>query len=190
MRTIMLDKIESIRQALESKCYQPALALSLTLPDICGQIEYPDIKTSGQRYRDWFDNWVNHRYADNTGWQEDENRALNPFFFGKMCWKLRCAFLHSGNSEIGNYGEKEDEHNRYSYNFELILSDGVNSFGEMWIHPQKDVDKLSKTKTVKIDVVELCKNICLSTEEYYSYKGKEAFEDHSIKIVDIISNHK
>jgi len=185
----MLDKIESIRQALESKCYQPALALALTLPDICGQIENPNTG-SGQRYRDWFDKWVNHRYADNTGWHEEENRALNPFFFGKMCWKLRCAFLHSGNSEIGNYGEREDEHNRYSYNFELILSDGVNSFGEMWIHPQKDVDKLSKTKTVKIDVIELCKNICLSAEEYYSYKGKKAFEEHSIKIVDIQSIFK
>ncbi|MFT8320094.1 MAG: hypothetical protein ABF649_04245 [Bacillus sp. (in: firmicutes)] len=36
----MLNKIEEIKQALKCECYLPALALALTLPDICGQIEY------------------------------------------------------------------------------------------------------------------------------------------------------
>ena len=25
-----------------------------------------------------------------------------------MCYKLRCAFLHSGNSDIEDFGKKED----------------------------------------------------------------------------------
>ena len=40
----MIDKIVAIRKAIECECYLPALALALTLPDICGQIEYPDFK--------------------------------------------------------------------------------------------------------------------------------------------------
>ncbi|WP_273832345.1 hypothetical protein [Guptibacillus sedimenti] len=40
----MLDKIKDIKIALNNKSYLSALALSLTLPDICGQIEYPDLK--------------------------------------------------------------------------------------------------------------------------------------------------
>lgn len=42
----MIEKIYAIEHALECKCYLPALALALTLPDICGQIEYPRIETA------------------------------------------------------------------------------------------------------------------------------------------------
>ena len=38
----MLEKIEAIEKALDNKSFLPALALALTLPDICGQIEYPN----------------------------------------------------------------------------------------------------------------------------------------------------
>ena len=37
----MINKIESIEKAIKYKCYLPALSLALTIPDICGQIEYP-----------------------------------------------------------------------------------------------------------------------------------------------------
>jgi hypothetical protein len=40
----LLEKIKDINLALTNKSYLSALALSLTLPDICGQIEYPDLK--------------------------------------------------------------------------------------------------------------------------------------------------
>ena len=46
----VLEKINAIRVALEKECYLPALALALTLPDICGQIEYPElIRKNGSR---------------------------------------------------------------------------------------------------------------------------------------------
>lgn len=51
----MIDKIAAIRKAVESECYLPALALALTLPDICGQIEYPDFKRkdkNGKEFRE------------------------------------------------------------------------------------------------------------------------------------------
>lgn len=43
----MKEKVLQIRKALEAEIYLPALALALTLPDICGQIEYPKIIQSG-----------------------------------------------------------------------------------------------------------------------------------------------
>ena len=51
----MIEKINSIRRAIECECYLPALALALTLPDICGQIEYPDFKRkdkNGKEFRE------------------------------------------------------------------------------------------------------------------------------------------
>lgn len=73
----MIEKIKDIDLALTNKSYLSALALSLTIPDICWQIEYPDLmKKNGERnirkqYVAWFDNWVNQYFADNTGWTED-----------------------------------------------------------------------------------------------------------------------
>lgn len=187
----MIEIIGSIKQALESECYLPALALALTLPDICGQVEYPDYvnekgkRQSGKQYKAWFDNWVDHRYADPSGWMEDRNRAKNPYFTGKMCYQLRCSFLHSGNSDIEEFGEREDEQNIFSYNFELCVN-GCDRVGLMWENPQRTIEnKINKTKSIQIDVGNLCNNLCLSAKEYYQHKGKKFFNDHAIKILDI-----
>lgn len=179
----MIEKIISIKQALESECYLPALALALTLPDICGQIEYPDYlndkgkRLVGKQYVAWFDNWVDHRYADPSGWMKDRNRAKNPYFTGKMCYALRCSFLHSGNTDHEDLGKREDEQNRYS--FELCVN-GCDMVGfTVEKHLQRNIEN------IRIDINALCNNLCLSAEEYYQHKGKEVFNDHVIKILDI-----
>ena len=43
------DRIEEIYKCLDSKLWQSALALSLTIPDICGQIEFKEMKTKDGR---------------------------------------------------------------------------------------------------------------------------------------------
>ena len=98
----MIKKIEAIEEAIKYKCYLPALSLALTIPDICGQIEYPEFK-----------------------------RAKNPSFTEYMCYKLRCAFLHSGNSDIEDFGKKEDDEFIYRYYFNLCLN-GCDSWGSTW----------------------------------------------------------
>lgn len=47
----MLEKVKDVKLALKGGAYQSALALALTLPDICGQIEYPNEKSVGERYK-------------------------------------------------------------------------------------------------------------------------------------------
>ncbi|MDQ0208939.1 hypothetical protein [Alkalicoccobacillus murimartini] len=189
----MLEKIEAVKDALEKESYLPALSLALTLPDICGQIEYPEfyilrkgkkINLTGKQYKTWFDNWVNHRYADPSGWTEDFQKARNPYFTGAMCYDLRCSFLHSGNLSIGDFGESEDEEFNYSYEFELWLA-GCNSFGESWTESSRDKEKIKKTRNVSIDISELCKNLCLSAEDYYKFKGKDAFKNNEIRVINI-----
>lgn len=39
-----MDKIATaIEDAIEKRCFLPALALSLVIPDICAKYDYPDI---------------------------------------------------------------------------------------------------------------------------------------------------
>ncbi|WP_423190187.1 hypothetical protein ACO1PF_04750 [Alkalibacterium sp. f15] len=186
----MLKKIEEIRRSLEHKLYLTALSLALTIPDICGQIEYPEYvnkkgnRLVGMQYKLWFDEWVNHYYADPTGWTEDYSKAKNPYFTGQMCYDLRCSYLHSGNVDIQKFGEKEDKENLYSYHFELCTN-GCNSIGTRWETPQRKSGKIKKLRSVRIEVGELCEYLCISAEKYYEYKGKKAFFDNQVKIVDI-----
>jgi hypothetical protein len=183
----MLDKIRDINLALNNNSYLSALALSLTLPDICGQIEYPDLKNSrgkrlvGKQYATWFDDWVSHYYADNAGWTE-EGKAKNPYFTGKMCYSLRCSFLHGGNSAIENWGDQEDVDFYYSYQFELAIG-GADKTGLSWGHQPHNNSKILKVNSVRVNIDKLCECICRSAERYYRGKEPSVFKDHYINLV-------
>ncbi|MBH9968157.1 hypothetical protein [[Bacillus] enclensis] len=184
----MLDKIKDINLALNNNSYLSALALSLTLPDICGQIEYPDLKSTrgkrlvGKQYARWFDDWVSHYYADNGGWTE-EGKAINPYFTGNMCYYLRCSFLHGGNSDIENWGDQEDVDFNYSYQFELAIG-GADKTGSSWGHQPNNKSKILKINSVRVNIDKLCECICRSAEKYYRRKEPSVFKDHNINLVD------
>lgn len=91
---IVLDLINDIENALEHNCLRTALGMALTLPDICGQVEYPKIKAVGERYIKWCDNYLKNQGFITTGDLGDK------VILGNMCYKLRCAYLHSGNLEL------------------------------------------------------------------------------------------
>ncbi|MGG1400277.1 hypothetical protein ABE288_21005 [Bacillus salipaludis] len=190
----MLDKIKDINLALYNKSYLSALALSLTLPDICGQIEYPDFKHDngnrniGKQYAAWFDDWVSHNYADYTGFSED-GKVNNPFFTGKMCYDLRCSFLHAGNSDIKNWGDKEDANFHYSYEFELAVG-GADKNGSSWGNQTNNNSKILKTKTVRVNIDKLCECISRSAEKYYREKDPNLFKDHNINLIDFKLHYK
>ena len=55
-------KVQSVRKAFNTGLYESALALALTLPDICAIIEYPNITLVGERYIKWSNS---HIFIDN-----------------------------------------------------------------------------------------------------------------------------
>lgn len=186
----MIEKIEAIRKAIENKCYLPALSLALTIPDICGQIEYSGLvnekgkRLVGKQYCAWFDEWVAHYYADHTGFKENGKYPKRPYFTGAMCYQLRCTYLHSGNSDIDDFGKDSDDEFRYVYHFELSIN-SCDSYGEWWMEPQFNTSKLLKHKSVRIDISKLCDCMCSAAERYYQTKNKDLFIEHQIKVIDI-----
>lgn len=56
------------------------------IPDICGAIEYPDEKSVGKRYRDWFDLSC---------------YMLQSYLSAADCYAIRCCYLHQGIDEFG-----------------------------------------------------------------------------------------
>ena len=57
-KDVQMKKIfKEIEKALKEEMYYSALALTLTLPDICGKAEYGDIQ-NGERYKKWINNYA------------------------------------------------------------------------------------------------------------------------------------
>jgi hypothetical protein len=73
--------LQEIERALDAHLYYLAVAMVLTLPDICAALASADGESSGQRYRDWYDANL---------------AAAYPHMTAQDCWKLRCGVLHQG----------------------------------------------------------------------------------------------
>lgn len=54
----MQQYLDSIRLSLATKNYFGAIAMALTLPDICASIEAENNETSREKYCAWFDSYV------------------------------------------------------------------------------------------------------------------------------------
>lgn len=86
-----------------------ALALALTLPDICGFIEYPKLRGPGQigeRYQLWCNEWGKILTID-----------------GANCWALRCAYLHNGVDDFSGTSAKKASFKRVQFTVGKV--DGV-----------------------------------------------------------------
>lgn len=182
----LLDRIHEIERAMECSLWQSALAMALTIPDICGQIEFYDkvrvdkkgvvildsngepIRLVGEQYKAWFTKYVEQFYADSSGFNEDWT-AKQPYFTAVMCWQLRNAFLHSGSDNIDTYNTNQ------TYNFQLQVNAS---------------DSISKVNDEKIDVTvdvgNLCHNICNAGKKFYdNWEKREDFSDKCFEWLDL-----
>ena len=158
----MLRKIKDIKNALKSESYMSALALTLTLPDICGKVVYPELN-SGERYKKWYDEYIT-KYNEN-------NCILNA----EKCYKLRCAYLHEGSiKDIPEIDEFEFRVSRSSGE-----TGGVSSFSELWIDTEK------KRKEIRLDIKQFCFEIYQAAENFYEEKRNDkVFSDDHITFLD------
>ena len=107
---MILRIIDEIEKALSHDLYFAALNLALTLPDICGKAEYPDLRT-GERYKKWYD--------ENVGVTEKppkctEDEPEMPYLSGEVVYSLRCSLLHEGNPNLQKNGKRPIPIDRFS----------------------------------------------------------------------------
>lgn len=99
----MQDFIEAIDKSAENDNWYGALFIALSLPDICGKIEYPEENSSQRRYAAWFEKYVQPNYTHNVGAEEE----VTVFLSGNDCYALRCAYLHEGGYDITGQRARE-----------------------------------------------------------------------------------
>lgn len=141
-----------IETALNSQAYLSACALSLAIPDICRQIQFPKMKKRNG-YAKWFDEWIFNYYYKGEISEEKFKEVNDVVFNGDVCYLLRCAFLHSGNTQI------EDEKKIYDIpRFELCINSKSNeqygeAYGLQW------EDDCKKSWHIRINIIEFIQNM-------------------------------
>ena len=170
----MIDTyVNDIKRSLSNRLYYPALSLALTLPDICGSVEYPN-KQISERYIGWYDRYIGDELraeAEKTG-----NRA--PYLSGEVVYNLRNTFLHSGLPGLDSKKIKDEENRINSFILFTGDSRGMNQFAVSF----EDIPY----KAIVVDVSYLCEVICEKALLYYSMnKDKFRFDYNVITEEDL-----
>ena len=99
----MLQRIiDEVRKSLDNECYIAALALALTIPDICGKAEYPAYRNKN-RYTQWYDESVGYSEKLPDSYEKDM-----PYLSGEVLYSLRNMMLHQGTPNIDSTAVKEE----------------------------------------------------------------------------------
>ena len=144
--------VMNVERSLKTKCWFSALALSLTLPDICGSAEFPDETSTAKRYIEWYDKYLGEHMAsgDNT-----------PFLSGEVVYNLRNTFLHSGSPNIDSSKVKQETNQLDK--FVLFVGDGTL----MWSMSGVIACPPASYRIMMVDVTYLCRTICAASLRYY-----------------------
>lgn len=146
--------INEINDLLQNGYPYSALGMALTLPDIWGNIAYPRTGTAFH-YKKWFDEYV----LPKSGTQFDDSfLSVN----GDVCYKLRCAYLHSGNFDLGN-------------------ADAVKNIKVFSLHYNRDpllrfiqiAQMADGTYQMDLDLGVLCWQLCEGAKEFYQVRQNE-----------------
>ena len=178
-----LDRIEEVELNIVDRRWQSALALALTLPDICGGIAFPEIvkhyrdgrvmldrqknptRDVGTQYIRWFDEYAGDYFKLS---QSDEK----PYICGERCWQLRCEYLHQ------NKGFLNDENN---IRFHLGLNCGMSVC-------QLDSTNVQENGIdIRIDIEQFCLRMCKAAKSYYDKVNLEKdFSLYNTPVLDFI----
>lgn len=158
-RSKMLEPlIAETRQALDVKLYHVALQAALTLPDICGNVEYPELKDNiAERYIRWCESHL-ECCSDRPG---RENGV--PNVSGEVIYNLRNNLLHAGCAKVDRSKFKRDETNVLDH---LILIAG--SYEGMQVAAAVDIPNRPSVKAIIMTVEVIVRDICDAAEKSYA----------------------
>lgn len=177
----MIDMlIDDVNKALNAEAYMAALALVLTIPDICAKAEYGDSLGNKERYIKWFDKYIG-QYEICP--REDGEEQL-PYLSGEVVYSLRNNVLHQGTPNI-NTNKIKDEVNKID-EFSLVI-ERKNEFDlyldSSALSTECFMGQTNSKRSYKVNIRRLCVIICSVAKHIYE-KNKEKFNFFNYKIID------
>lgn len=170
--------ISDVDKALNAEAYLAALALMLTIPDICAKAEYGDSLGGRKRYIKWFDKNIGQYNCAS----EKEGEPCMPYLSGELVYQLRCSVLHEGSSNV-NTSKIEETANKID-SFALIV-ETEKPFGIYMDFSRTVTDKNETVinRTYQVNIRRLWMQIKAVSLNFYE-KNKEKFEFCNYRIID------
>lgn len=153
--------LSSIISSLDSENYVAALGMALTIPDICGKLEYPELKReTGKRYKNWYKEYINEENSSIIY----PDKPFLPYIINPCdadtAYQLRCSFLHAGKIDT-EYLEKKFKDVDDIDDFEFVLAI-PNEAGEVFSTGQiTETVIMGNNNSTKIEYVINVKELCL-----------------------------
>lgn len=179
---MLLSIIDEMNKALDNDLYIAALSLALTIPDICGKAEYPELsKKTKERYIKWFDEHIGKFEVS-----PNENAGeVCPHISGEVIYSLRNSMLHQGTPSI----KKEDIHSEENKIDRFVLIKEPKN--ELDLYPDMSsyaVDgwwmfKIGIKRTYHLSIRRFCFLISHTATAYYE-NNKEKFDFFDFIMVD------
>lgn len=169
--------ITEIKSCLKNNLQIAALTMALTLPDTCGKVYCPNGRNR-ERYVCWYNNHVTASKKNLIGFDDTDGFLTS----GEVVYKLRCAMLHESNPVVCGTAEEITK-------FSLIWR-SVSSASWSAIESCTQVDEEGKiiSKTLFVDVVSLCQDICDAALKYYlENKDKFSFDYRIVSTTDSVA---
>lgn len=180
-----LHRVEEVEMNLADGRWQSALALSLTIPDICGGIAFPDMvrryrdgrimvdrqknptRDVGGQYIRWFDEYAGEFFKIHP---KDEE----PYICGERCWQLRCEYLHQNR---GFLNDESKDHVR----FHLGINCGTS------VCQLNKTNIKSDSTDIRIDIEQFCDRMCQAAKNYYhSVRKEKDFSLYNTPVLDFV----
>lgn len=136
--------VDSLRSSLAHQDWYGALTLAVTLPDICGRLQDPGVKSEARTVK-WFTTYVEPCYRGHVVDTGEQFVAIS----GQDFYALRCAFLHEGDTDITKQSAR-----RKLERFEFITPDG----------PSLHLTMLEGVIVLRVDL--FCESICEGVEAW------------------------
>lgn len=178
-----LDRVKEVELNIDDGRWQSALALTLTIPDICGGIAFPEIvkrhrdgsplldkqkkptRDVGGQYVLWVDEYA-------SDFLKISPEDTEPYICGERCWQLRCEYLHQNKGFLND--EKES-----TIRFHLGVNCGTSVC-------QLDEDQ-TQNGDIRIDIEQFCRRMCQAATSYYNETHKEKdFSLYHTPVLDFI----
>lgn len=168
--------ITEINSCLKNNLQIAALTMALTLPDTCGKV-YCSNGRNRERYVCWYNDHIIAPQKNLFGF----DNADCFYASGEVVYQLRCAMLHESNPFVCGTADKITK-------FSLIWR-SVASASRTSIESCTQVDEEGKiiSKTLSVDIVSLCQDICDAALKYYlENKDKFSFDYRIISAADSV----
>lgn len=180
-----LDRVREIELNVRDGRWQSALALALTLPDICGGIAFPDVvrryrdgkvmldrqgvpvRDVGGQYIRWYETYAAPFFKLR---EEDEM----PYICGPRCWQLRCEYLHQNKGFVNDEDEPASR-------FHLGVNCGTS------VCQTEQSDGGDGVVDIRIDIEQFCLRMCRAAESYYEAVHRtEDFSLYHTPVLDFV----